>query len=95
MKLYMMKKSALETLKSNMKDVYYKYYIESTNEWMTEVCGEEPFIEIADVEPFDLADLSLPKGQIDAENCKIIYAHLRKYISPSQASDERLCTTLD
>lgn len=90
MKLYMMKKSALETLKSNMKDVYTRYYIESTNEWMNEVCGEDPFIEIADVDPFELADLTLPKGQIDAENCKIMYSQLKKYISPSQASDERL-----
>lgn len=90
MKLYMMKKSSLETLKSNMKDIYSKYYIEPTNEWMKDVCGEDPFIEIADVEPFDLTDLSLPKGRIDAENCKIIYSQLRKYVSPSQASDERL-----
>lgn len=90
MKLYMMKKSALDTIKSNMKDIYSRYYVESTNEWMSEVCGEDPFIEIADVEPFDLAELSLPKGQIDAENCKIIYSQLRKYVSPSQASDERL-----
>lgn len=90
MKLYMMKKSAVETLKSNMIDIYSRYYIENTNEWMTEVCGEEPFIEIADVEPFELADLTMPKGAIDAENCKIVYSHLRKCISPSQASDERL-----
>lgn len=90
MKLYMMKKHALETLKSEMDKIYSRYYIESQNDWMTEICGEEPFIEIADVEPFELADLSLPKGKIDAENCKIIYSKLRKYISPSQASDERL-----
>ena len=90
MKLYMMKKSALETLKSNLPYIYSKYYIESTNDWMTEICGDDPFIEIAEVDAFDLADLSLPKGQIEAENCKIIYSQLRKYISPSQASDERL-----
>lgn len=86
----MMKKSALETLKSNLPYIYSKYYIESTNEWMTEICGEDPFIEIAEVKSFDLADLSLQKGQVEAENCKIIYSHLRKCISPSQASDERL-----
>ncbi len=90
MKLYMMKKSALETLKSNMRDIYSRYYIEDTNEWMRDVCDDDPFIEIADVEPFELADLTLSKGEIDAKNCKIVYSHLRKYISPSQASDERL-----
>ncbi|MBR4026854.1 MAG: hypothetical protein IKJ01_04770 [Lachnospiraceae bacterium] len=90
MKLYIMKRIALDTLKSEMKNIYSKYYIEETNEWMTDICGEDPFIEIAEVEQFELADLTMPKGTIDAENCKIIYWNLRKYISPSQASDERL-----
>lgn len=86
----MMKKYAMDTLKREMKTIYYKYYIESTNDWMEEICGEYPFIEIADVDNFELADLSLPKGEIDATNSKIIYSKLRRIISPSQASDERL-----
>lgn len=90
MKLYMMKKNAMDTLKREMNTIYYKYYIESTNNWMEEICGEYPFIEIGEVEKFELADLSLPKGEVDAENSKIVYSKLRKIISPSQASDERL-----
>lgn len=57
---------------------------------MEEVCGENPFIEFAEIDNFELADLSLPKGQIDAENTKILYSKLRNKITPSQASDERL-----
>lgn len=90
MKLYMMKKNALDTFKSEMKNIYHKYYIEDTADWMEEVCGENPFIEFAEIDNFELADLSLPKGQIDAENTKILYSKLRNKITPSQASDERL-----
>ena len=90
MKLYIMKKNALDTLKKDMKKLYSNYYIEENNEWMSEACGENPFIEFADIKDFELADLSLPKGKIEADNCKIIYSNLMKYITPSQASDERL-----
>ena len=90
MKLYIMKKNALDNLKKDMKKLYSNYYIEENNEWMSEACGENPFIEFADIKDFELADLSLPKGKIEADNCKIIYSNLMKYITPSQASDERL-----
>ena len=90
MKLYMMKKKAVDTLKSEMRNIYHKYYIEDTNDWMEEICGENPFIEFTDIDKFELTDLSLPKGQIDAENSKILYSKLRNKITPSQASDERL-----
>jgi hypothetical protein len=95
MKLYMMKKSSLETIKTNLKTCYAYYYVEDTNDWLKEICGENPFIEIADVDEFELSNLGLSyekksKGLVDLENCKIVYSHLKNVISPSQASDERL-----
>lgn len=91
MKLYIMKREALETLKANLPVVYGKYYTEPTNNWITDVCGENPFIEFKDVTEFTLADLDsvLTPGEIDLNNCKIIYEKLQ-FLSESQASDERL-----
>ena len=45
MKLYIMKREALEMLKANLSVVYGKYYTEKTNKWITDICGEDPFIE--------------------------------------------------
>lgn len=45
MKLYIMKREALEMLKANLSVVYGKYYTEKTNQWITDICGEDPFIE--------------------------------------------------
>lgn len=91
MKLYIMKREALETLKANLPVVYGKYYTESTNKWITDICGEDPFIEFKDVTEFKLADLDsdLTPGEIDLNNCKILYEKLQ-FLSESQASDERL-----
>lgn len=91
MKLYIMKREALEMLKSNLPEVYGKYYTESSNGWITEVCGEDPFVEFKDVSEFELASLSsdLNPGEIDLQNCKILYKNLQ-FLSESQASDERL-----
>ena len=49
MKLYIMKRDALETLKANLPAVYGKYYTEKSNKWIYDICGEEPFIEFKDV----------------------------------------------
>lgn len=91
MKLYIMKREALETLKANLPDVYGKYYTEKTNQWITGICGENPFVEFKDVTEFKLADLNsdLTPGEIDLNNCKILYEKLQ-FLSESQASDERL-----
>jgi len=91
MKLYIMKREALETLKANLKSVYAKYYTESSNKWIAELCGEDPFVEFKDIPKFELADLSagLTPGEIDIKNCKILYEKLM-FLSESQASDERL-----
>lgn len=52
MKLYIMKREALEMLKANLSVVYGKYYTEKTNQWITDICGEDPFIEFKDVTEF-------------------------------------------
>lgn len=91
MKLYIMKREALETLKENLPVIYGKYYTEKSNEWISDVCGMNPFVEFKEVPEFKLTDLDsdyMP-GEIDLNNCKIIYEKL-KFLSESQASDERL-----
>lgn len=91
MKLYIMRKEALEILKANLPVVYGKYYTEKTNKWIYDICGEDAFIEFKDVTEFKLADLDadLTPGEIDLNNCKILYEKLQ-FLSESQASDERL-----
>ena len=91
MKLYIMKREALETLKANLQIAYAKYYTESSNSWITDLCGEDAFIEFKEIPDFELAELDtgLGKGEIDLRNCKILYEKLM-FLSESQASDERL-----
>lgn len=85
-----MKKEALEILKSNLEFVYTKYYTENGNKWLWQVCGGDPFVEYKDVPDFKLANLEsdLTVGEIEFENCKIIYKNLA-FLNESQASDER------
>ena len=91
-----MKKKCLEILKSNIKlpEIYSKYGTQNNNEWLTEICGENPFEEFKDIAEFRLhiekdKNGKIIKGKTDFENCKIIYQNL-KFLSESQASDERL-----
>ena len=88
MKLYIMKKEALEVLKDNLPLIYAKYFTEPTNKWIEELYGENPFIEFKDVPEFSLAplDADLSKGEIDLKNCKILYDKLM-FLSESQACD--------
>ena len=46
MKLYIMKREALEMLKANLPTIYGKYYTEKTNHWISDIYGENPFIEL-------------------------------------------------
>lgn len=90
MVLQAMQRNALIGLKNRLEECYDRYYSEETNEWILELCGENPFIDLMEINDFELADLSLPKGEIDIANCKILYSKLKEYFTPSQASDERL-----
>lgn len=91
MKLYFMKKEALDILKDNLDFVYNKYYTDNDNKWLWNACGGNPFIEYKDVPEFSLSSLNsgLSTGEIELENCKILYMNL-KFLNESQASDERL-----
>ena len=93
MKLYIMKREALETLKANLPVVYGKYYTEKTNQWISDICGEDPFIEFKDVTEFKLADLNsdLTPGEIDLNNCKILYEKLQFLCVPPLSSATSAC----
>lgn len=84
-----MRSEALEILKSNLDTIYNMYYKRMDNRWLWDVCGGDPFIEYKIIPDFDLAPLDISKGEIDLENCKIIYKNLM-FITESQACDERL-----
>lgn len=89
MKIRIMKRQVLDTLKSNLEH-YIKYYYQSNdNGWLYEVCNCEPFEEYKVVSDFQLADLDQKPSEIDFNNCKILYANL-SFLSESQACDERL-----
>lgn len=91
MKLYFMKKEALDILKSNLDMVYNMYFTEKDNKWLWKVCGGDPFVEFKEIQDFQLApiDSDTSKGEVEFANCKIIYQHL-SFLTESQACDERL-----
>lgn len=91
MKLYFMKKEALDILKDNLDLVYNKYFTEKDNKWLWTLCGGDPFIEYKDVPDFELANLDseMSIGEVEFDNCKILYKQL-SFLNESQASDERL-----
>ncbi len=91
MKLYFMKKEALDILKSNLDVVYNMYFTEKDNKWLWKICGGDPFVEFKDIQDFQLApiDSDLSKGEVEFANCKIIYQYL-SFLTESQACDERL-----
>ncbi|WP_437130609.1 DUF6339 family protein [Peptostreptococcus russellii] len=91
MKLYLMKKEALDILKDNIDVAYSKYHTNKDNKWIWEICGGDPFIEYKDVPDFQLSNLDsdMSIGDIEFNNCKILYKNL-SFLNESQASDERL-----
>ncbi len=90
MKIYFLKTAALEFLKANIKTLYPYYFQREDNSWIKEEFGDEPFEYFTDIPDFQLATLNgRPAGEIDYDNCKIVYENLRQ-LSESQASDERL-----
>ncbi len=91
MKLYFMKRQAVDYFKTNIGRLYVNYFQKDDNSWMEEEFGESPFSFIDEIPDFELASLADERsaGEIDLENCKIIYDNLKNF-SESQASDERL-----
>ena len=89
MKLYFMKMKAVEYLTTNIKTFYINYYREKTNQWIYDLFDYDPFELFMEVPDFELAPISNKKGEIELENCRILFSKLIN-ISESQASDERL-----
>ena len=89
MKLYFMKQTALDFLKANIGTLYNNYYQFDSPDWIYGLFDYDPFEVFDTVEDFELADTDQQPGEIDLQNCKILYSKL-KFLSDSQASDERL-----
>ena len=89
MKLYFMKQSAVDYMKENMKTLYINYYREPNNQWISDLFDYDPFEVFIEVSDFRMAPITDKKGELDLENCKILYSNLLN-ISASQAGDERL-----
>lgn len=90
MKLYFMKQDAVDFMKHNMERLYVHYYQNDDNKWIEQEYGSDPFEELIEVPDFELAEIeSGTIGEVDFENCKILYNNLRM-LSESQCSDERL-----
>lgn len=90
MKLFFMKQDAVDFMKHNMERLYTHYFQDNDNSWMEQEYGSNPFAEFMDVPDFELSDIeSGTIGEVDFENCKILYSNLRM-LSESQCSDERL-----
>lgn len=84
-----MKQKALDYMRANIGSIYINYYRESTNQWIFDLFDYDPFELFIEVPDFTLAPVTNKKGEMDLENCKILYSKLMQ-ISESQASDERL-----
>lgn len=89
MELYFMKQKALDYLKVNMSTLYVNYYREKDNQWIKDLFDYDPFELFITIPDFELMPISDKKGELDLENCKILYSKLIN-LSESQASDERL-----
>lgn len=91
MQICFMKRDALNYFKINMERLYANYFQRDDNSWMAEEYGDNPFISFMEIPDFEMASLvdGRTPGEIDYLNCKIIYENL-KFLSESQASDERL-----
>ncbi len=89
MKLYFMKQSALDYITANIKTLYINYYREKTNQWIYNLFDYDPFELFMEVSDFELAVITNKRGEVELENCRILYSKLLN-VSESQASDERL-----
>lgn len=86
MKIYFMKQSALDYIKQNIGSLYKNYYQFDSDEWIYELFDYDPFEVFGEVDDFELANLDQSAGEVDLQNCKILYDKLN-HISDSKASD--------
>ena len=90
-KIPYMRMADINTLKANA-DAYLSHYNDEDNNWLNEVLGHTPF----SMTKYDLPEINLymPKDEThkeltDKNNVREVYSKL-KFLTPSQASDERL-----
>lgn len=90
MKLKFLKQEYLDTLKENIS-VNIKLYSSEDNNWIYEFFnGEDPFSEFKDeVNDFEMDMSEEIPIKTDFNNIKVVYENL-KFLTESQASDERL-----
>ena len=89
MKLQFINQDDLNFLKSNLHH-HVKNYTLPTNEWIEKELGHNPFVDTKYEMPEITLDMSTEKTYMtDAKNVEEVYSKL-KFLSESQASDERL-----
>ena len=87
--LVLLEENCLLDLKSNLYNLYDKFALPDP-EWITEYFGRSPFIETRYSVPDFLLDMSEDKPHLtEFENVRRLYNSL-SFLTPSQASDERL-----
>jgi hypothetical protein len=97
--LSFMTQDAVDVLKSNLPYVYKNYLHESSNQWIFDLMQdngiETPFKKYKEIEDFELCSVDLKAlGKVDLNNSKILYSRL-KFLTPSQAGDERFWAGLE
>lgn len=94
MRIEFISEEKLMTIKSNTNSIYNNYTSSGTLELENLIGGESPFsASNFEIEDFDLDMSNLDSKLTDLENIKRIYKHF-KFLSKSQASDERLWAAL-
>lgn len=94
MRICFIDEESLLTLKSNLPDLANKFYSDS-NSWIENLFEKSPYVatKFPEVADFSL-DMSDPDPfKTEARNAELVYEHL-KFLSDSQASDERLWAAL-
>lgn len=96
MKIRILKQKVLDEIKNNLENYYSYYFTEDSNKWIFQI-DKEPFSDYKDIPNFELYGLTdnASKGEVDLNNCKIIYKNLLGIVSESQAADERLWSGLE
>ena len=94
MKFCFMDENSLVTLRSNLPTIV-SYFSQDNGAWVETVLGKNPYVETkyGDIPDFELDMSSDEPFATEAKNAEIVYKNL-KFLSDSQASDERIWAAL-
>lgn len=94
MKLYLVESTSLDALKQNLPSLL-KEFSNDNCDWIEEKLGKSPFIEtkFPEIPQFKLDMSAEDPSKTDGKNAEIVYENL-KFLSDSQASDERFWAAL-